>query len=237
MSLPFPSYPHYPSTPYDAGITNDLDCHVTSWAIKPQHWKTPQYGELVYASFIGRHMIVRATWAALRDGKKTSISLRYVDEHGSLQHANAWRPEGKGIYHAFWNDAPLPKAGSYAHLVMLHRSALQPTTLQGFVHLSMDNKQPHFGRFFSQLDRALTLPLSEEWAPLLWEQGSKRKVIQPLTTHNCKGWWVDPNEKVWADITTRLHAGSSAVLRVETYGVPDKTQSDVAEAASEEDDE
>ena len=220
------SYVHEPATPLLAQV-GTIDVHTSGWCIQDPDTFWPGSGDLLFGSFIGRYPMLRAFWAGVQDAKKNRVSMGWRAPGNWNRTIGATRKSGKEQYLTFWNDSPLALAGSYAHLVILHRSALQPTTNTPFFHLSMDNQEPDLHHFYLQLDRVLTLPIIPAWSEALWQLGLERKAIKPMAAHNCKGWWVEPYENVWAEITTQLHTGDPrARARVETVGATPATDAD-----------
>jgi hypothetical protein len=226
----FPTYDHLPLTPITCTVGNNIQFPAIAWALKPDILSNAAYdrnGELMYVSIVDRYPLARAAWAAMLDVKKAAITLRspWPGQNPNniyYRYCTAHRADGKQQYRAFWNPTPLPIAGSYANLVLLHASYFEANSGSlGFFHLSIDNRRPQLDLFYAQLDRALVLPLQPAWKELLWERGISQGIIHSLTTHNCTAWWVEANsqELQWAAITTSLYAPGK-MLSTETYGPP-----------------
>ena len=123
-----------------------------------------------------------------------------------------------------------------AHMVIQHRSLLQPRTGQPFLHLVGADGTPNLKQFAWQLDQASTLPIKPTWAERLWNAGINAGIIVTLPSYGCQAYWVRPDEAVWSELVARC-AGATGAVTVETFGVDTDTTPTVAMVVSESDDE
>jgi hypothetical protein len=147
-----------------AHLKNQLAVPCVGWACIPSG--SPHNDEpvdvLVAFSGVGNQKKLKAAWATLMDSKRDLIKLPQLTTsyHGGVdvRHVAARRPEGKGVYDTFWNDAPLAESGM-AHLVIQHRSLLRPRSLMPFLHLTGEDGLPDLALFLLQLEAASDLPI------------------------------------------------------------------------------
>ena len=227
MSNLWPGYEHTPSPPCSASV-GTVHVHSLSWAVQDYETWWPKKGPMLYGSFTGKYPMLKAFWAGFNDGSKERVSLTYRQSTSSSDRSVASkRLPGSDVYFTFWNQQPLQMAGTYAHLLIAHRSALQPAPGQDFLHLSPDNLGADLGHFYRQLDAVLALPLVEAWTPQLWDVGLSKKLIVPVATHNAKAWWITSNEIRWARVVTAITTGNpDAPLRMETIGKAARGEAD-----------
>ncbi len=192
--------------------------------------------ELVYLSGVGPQKKLKAAWATLMDKKRDTIKVPTPGTYaGRFDLINTRRIEGSKIYETHWNDEPLPESG-LAHLVIQHRSLLQPRTGQPFLHLVGADGTPHLTQFAWQLDQAATLPIKPAWAERLWHAGLSAGVIVRLPSYGCQAYWVRPDDVAWSELVARC-AGATGPVSIETFGVETDTTPTVAMVVSESDDE
>lgn len=191
--------------------------------------------ELVYLSGVGPQKKLKAAWATLMDKKRDTIKVPTAGYAGRFDLINTRRLEGSKVYDTFWNDDPLAESGM-AHLVIQHRSLLQPRTGQPFLHLVGADGTPHLSQFAWQLDQASTLPIKPAWADRLWHAGLDAGVIAKLPSYGCQAYWVRPDEAAWSELIARC-AGASGPVSIETFGVDTDTTPTVAMVVSESDDD
>jgi len=191
--------------------------------------------ELVYLSGVGPQKKLKAAWATLMDRKRDTIKVPLPVSAGRLDLISTRRIEGSKVYDTHWNDEPLAESGM-AHLVIQHRSLLNPRTGQPFLHLVGADGTPHLSQFAWQLDQASTLPVKPCWAARLWDDGLSAGVIVRLPSYGCQAYWVCPDEAVWSELVARC-AGATGAVSIETFGVDHDTTPVVAMVVSETDDE
>ncbi len=212
-----------------------VDC--TGWAYLPANSPDNEGAvhELVYLSGVGPQKKLKAAWATLMDKKRDTIKVPLPGSYaGRFDLINTRRMEGSKIYETHWNDDPLPESG-LAHLVIQHRSLLQPRTGQPFLHLVGADGTPHLTRFAWQLDQASTLPIKPAWADRLWHDGLAASIIITLPSYGCQAYWVRPDEAAWAELVARC-AGATGPVSVESFGVEPERVPDVAMVIEEHDD-
>ncbi len=213
-----------------------VDC--VGWAYLPANSPDNEGNihELVYLSGVGPQKKLKAAWATLMDKKRDTIKVPLPGSYaGRFDLINTRRMEGSKIYETHWNDDPLPESG-LAHLVIQHRSLLQPRTGQPFLHLVGADGTPHLSQFAWQLDQASTLPIKPAWAERLWHDGLDAGIIVTLPSYGCQAYWVRPDEAAWSELVARC-AGATGPVSVETFGVETDTTPTVAMVVSESDDE
>ena len=213
-----------------------VDC--IGWAYVPANSpdNAGSIHELVYLSGVGPQKKLKAAWATLMDKKRDTIKVPLPGSYaGRFDLINTRRMEGSKIYETHWNDEPLPESG-LAHVVIQHRSLLQPRTGQPFLHLVGADGTPHLTQFAWQLDQASTLPIKPAWADRLWHDGLSAGSIVTLPSYGCQAYWVRPDEAAWSELVARC-AGATGAIGIETFGVETDTAPPVAMVVSESDDE
>jgi hypothetical protein len=156
-----------------------LRAYCVGYAVDTEH-----SSGVVYLSLIGYRAAVRAVWAALLDGDAIEIGRQ---EFRRLDGAYVTR------------TVRLPENGA-DHLVMLHQQAALPNLAVGqeFYVLNDVGKVPPYERFLAMLDHATAAPLLPQWARLLWENGRRNKLIEPLdAARGVKCWWVSADDEMW----------------------------------------
>jgi hypothetical protein len=180
---------------------NGLSAHCYGYALN-------NLGELVYLTMIGPQVAVRGVWAALMEGRYNAIEVagivlrRTMDvKYVKLETALA--------------------AVQQRHLVLLHPHALcrrlgqdrgagndsdkamnSSQQIQEFYVLARDADHPHIDLFFSMLNEVIAVPLLQEWAYWLWEQGQRPRRRGALIKRlkDCRGlaaWRVLNDEDAW----------------------------------------
>ena len=210
-----------------------VDC--VGWAYLPANSPDNEGAihELVYLSGVGPHKKLKAAWATLMDRKRDTIKVPVLVGPARTDLINTRRLEGSKVYETHWNDEALPESGM-AHLVIQHRSLLQPRTGQPFLHLVGADGTPHLTRFAWQLDQAATLPIKPAWAERLWADGINAGVIIKLPSYGCQAYWVRPDEAAWSELVARC-AGATGPVCIETFGVEANATPTVAMVVSESD--
>jgi len=191
--------------------------------------------ELVYLSGVGPQKKLKAAWATVMDHKRDTIKVPGSGSAGRFDLINTRRLEGAKVYETFWNEEPLAESGM-AHLVIQHRSLLNPRTGQPFLHLVGADGTPHLSRFAWQLDQASTLPIKPGWAERLWSTGLDAGAIVRLPSYGCAAYWVRPDEESWSELVARC-AGATGPVTVERFGVETETVPTVAMVVEERDDD
>jgi|GEM_PF-983793 len=190
-----------------------LRAYCVGYAVDTEH-----SSGVVYLSLIGYRAAVRAVWAALLDGDAIEIGRQ---EFRRLDGAYVTR------------TVRLPENGA-DHLVMLHQQAALPNLGVGqeFYVLNDTGKVPPYERFLAMLDRATSAPLLPQWARLLWENGRRNKLIEPLdAARGVKCWWVSADDEMWLALIQKGLARKKLSLtvspRAETLDVPDALRTQV----------
>ena len=191
--------------------------------------------ELVYLSGVGLQKKLKAAWATLMDRKRDTIKVPLPGHAGRIDLIATRRLEGSKVYESFWNDEPLAESGM-AHLVLQHRSLLNPRTGQPFLHLVGADGTPNLCQFAWQLDQASTLPITSSWAMRLWDDGLRAGIIVSLPSYGCQAYWVRPDEAAWSELVARC-AGATGPVSIETFGLDADTTPAVAMVVSESDDD
>jgi hypothetical protein len=204
-----------------------FDC--TGWAYLPAGSRQNDEAQhaLVYLSGVGNQKKLKAVWATLQDHKREAIKLpQPTRQYGGTYSTNfipARRPDGTHIYQTFWNDEPLPESGM-AHMVIQHRSLLNPRALEPFLHLTGADGTPDLALFMRQMDVASTFPLKTAWAEHIWTAGVSAKLITALPSYGCMAYWVDPSDEAgWAKIVASCVGAATATIESIGEEVPDDT--------------
>jgi hypothetical protein len=236
--LPAQPFRYAPSAmPLPLQLKNGLLLDVLCWSVlPPETYDNPgPVAEIVYLSPVGAQKKLKAAWATLMDKKREVLRLP-DDKHGrayALEYVAARRVEGKCMYVSHWNDTPLPESG-LAHLVIQHFSIHRPRTALPFLHVTGMDGIPDLKHFFIQMDIASPYPLQPAWATALWERGLALKLIIPLPSRGCTGFWVRTDDPRWAQIVAHC-AGGSGDVRIETIGV-EHARAAVPQVVNEDDD-
>ena len=145
----------------------------------------------IYLSLVGYRTAVRGVWAALMDNRAIELSNQVLR-----------RVEGAYLS----RTVQLPESG-LDHMVLLHHQAAIPhlEAGQAFYVLSREagsgmkqNNTRLIERFVAMLDRATAVPLLKPWGAVLWKQGLKNKLIEPLSdTRGVEGWRVSADSELW----------------------------------------
>lgn len=225
------------SQPLKLELKTGLLADCLGWAYLPANSPENEgtMHELVYLSGVGPQKKLKAAWATLMDKKRDTIKVPTAGAAGRVDLINTRRLEGTKVYETFWNDDPLAESG-LAHLVIQHRSLLNPRTGQPFLHLVGADGTPHLSQFVWQLDQASTLPIKPSWAARLWDNGLAADVIMRLPSYGCQAYWIRPDEVAWSEMVARC-AGAAGPVSIETFGVDADTTPAVAMVVSESDDD
>ena len=193
-----------------------LRAYCVGYAVDAEH-----RGGVVYLSLIGYRAAVRAVWAALLDGDAIEIGRQ---EFRRLDGAYVTR------------TVRLPENGA-DHVVMLHQQAVLPNLAVGqeFYVLNDAGKLPPYERFLAMLDRATSTPLLPQWARLLWENGRRNKLIEPLdAARGVKCWWVSADDEMWLALIQNGLARKKLPLSVSPREVLDAHDALHAQGQSDE---
>jgi hypothetical protein len=144
---------------------------------------------LVYLEMVGEKGAVKANWAALAGGGKTHwIGRRRVALGGMKAHVKVQTALPCG-----WVDQ-----------ILIHKQAsLQEMSPQEPFYLLDDGQQAIPPLFYPMLNKCLAVPLLEEWAGYLWEEGRARDLISLLDDGQGQGyaaWRVAPAPEAWQTV-------------------------------------
>ena len=157
----------------------------------------PDEENVVYLQLVGPKQSVRANWAALVGNKVQWIGRQKIRLEGMKQHVlvQATLPCG-------WTD-----------YVLIHRQAsLKEMSPEEPFFLLDDGERPIPPLFYPMLNKCLAIPLLESWAPVLWEQGRVRGLIEPLNDGRGQGyaaWRVLPAPAEWEQVVQAGLAGKA----------------------------
>jgi hypothetical protein len=147
-------------------------------------------GALVYLEMLGPKQAVKANWAALAGGKGRVhwLGSRRVELDGMKQHIRV--------------QASLPCG--WGNIVLIHKQAsLKEMNPEQPFYLLDDGGQPIPPLFYPMLNRALALPLLENWTEYLWNAGRQQGLIHLLDEGRGQGyaaWRVLPAAAEWQQV-------------------------------------
>lgn len=216
-----------------AEFVNGLLCDTLTWVVLPG--RSPANAgatdQIIHASFVGHQKKCKAAWAAIMTSKG-KIKLPIDDGRGNNVFREATRLEGKDRYYSFWSDA---LSCGLSHLVIDAREGFNPRPGVPFAHIVGSDGSPDFQRFFKQLDRALRLPIQENWIEEIWTLAKDAQLITPLPSYGCRGFWIQAdNDALWAKVISQCAGGNNPTGAILTFG---STHGAVLDDIAEEEDD
>jgi len=143
---------------------------------------------IVYLEMVGHKQAVRANWAALAAKKVRWIGGQRVYLDGMKEHVlvRASLPCG-------WVD-----------YILIHKQAsIREMNPEAPFFLLDDGRQPIPPLFYPMLNNCLAVPVLENWAVYLWENGRARRLITLLNKGEGQGyaaWQVLPAPDEWQKV-------------------------------------
>lgn len=143
---------------------------------------------IVYLQMVGLKPSVRANWAALVAKKVCWISGQRVYLDGMKEHVMV-----KSSLPCGWVD----------HILIHKQASIREMNPEEPFFLLDDGRQSIPPLFYPMLNKCLAVPILEDWAGYLWENGRSRKLITLLNDGQGQGyaaWRVLPAPEKWQTI-------------------------------------
>lgn len=131
---------------------------------------------IVAIQMLGVSQSVNANWAALMGGGKSDyIHGVYVKLGGTKKHVKLQKL--------------LPETG-WKELWLIHKqaSANEMDAGEPFFYLLQQQEEDVPANFIGLLDKAIPIPVREQWAAYLFTEGLRTELIRPLDEYHCVGW-------------------------------------------------
>jgi hypothetical protein len=151
---------------------------------------------LVYLEMLGPKQSVKANWAALVGGGKVHwLGSRRIELDGMKEHVRVQTSLPCG-----WNNT-----------ILIHKQAsLREMNPEQPFYLLDDGRQSIPPLFYPMLNKALALPLLENWSGYLWQAGREHDLVHILDNGQGQGyaaWRVLPAAAEWQEL---VQAGLAA---------------------------
>ena len=149
---------------------------------------------------VGSSTKCTAAWASILDGSRHAITLPQLPFAPSMalgKHLSyhrigkqlAQKAKGTQHYRTLRNETPLPSS-RLATTTILHRSVLTPHAGEDCLHITGMDGIPNHAILWAHLERACPLPLQSHWLDALWQLGLTHRLIVPLPSWGCQGYWL-----------------------------------------------
>ncbi|MBE2223818.1 MAG: hypothetical protein IAF02_19920 [Anaerolineae bacterium] len=154
----------------------DISCYTAYSAVDKTH------NTLIALHMIGYEQAVRSNWAKLVTSKSVYnyINTCLVETQGSRDHVTM--------------KTMLPESG-WLDMWLIHK--------QCTIDQINPRRNPHFyiftpdealntasdtlkAQFITLLDKAINIPILPEWSEYLWQEGDRKKLIQPINPDDCR---------------------------------------------------
>jgi len=143
---------------------------------------------IVYLEMVGHKQAVRANWAALVGKKVNWIGGQRIYLEGMKAHVMV-----RSSLPCGWAD----------HILIHKQASIREMNPEEAFFLLDDGRQPIPPLFYPMLNKCLAVPVLEEWAGYLWENGRERRLITLLNDGEGQGyaaWRVLPAADEWQSI-------------------------------------
>jgi hypothetical protein len=143
---------------------------------------------IVYLAMVGHKQAVRANWAALAAKKVRWIGGQRVYLDGMKEHVLV--------------RASLP-CGWVDHILIHKQASIREMNPEEPFFLLDDGRHPIPPLFYPMLNKCLAVPVLEDWAGYLWENGRTRHLITLLNKgegQGCAAWRVLPAPDAWQEL-------------------------------------
>jgi hypothetical protein len=143
---------------------------------------------IVYLEMVGHKQSVRANWAALVGKKVCWIRGKRVYLEGMKAHVLV-----KSSLSCGWVD----------HILIHKQASIREMNPEEPFFLLDDGQQSIPPLFYPMLNKCLAVPVLEDWAGYLWENGRSRNLITLLNDGRGQGyaaWRVLPAPDVWQEL-------------------------------------
>ncbi len=143
---------------------------------------------IVYLEMVGHKQSVRANWAALVGKKVCWIGGQRVYLDGMKEHVMV-----KSSLPCGWVD----------HILIHKQASIREMNPEEPFFLLDDGNQAIPPLFYPMLNKCLAVPVLEEWAGYLWENGRSRKLIMLMNEGQGQGyaaWRTLPAPDVWQEL-------------------------------------
>jgi hypothetical protein len=182
-------------------VQNDPSKKITAAKGLPVH--TPALvldsdnDNIIYLQMLGNKQAVRANWAALVAKKACWIGGQRVYLNGMKAHLLL--------------KASLP-CGWVDHILIHKQASIREMNPEEPFFLLDDGRQSIPPLFYAMLNKCLAVPVLDEWARYLWENGRQRKLITLLNGGEGQGyaaWRVLPAPDAWQEVVQAGLKGNS----------------------------
>ncbi|MCA9922859.1 MAG: hypothetical protein KC421_10825 [Anaerolineales bacterium] len=143
---------------------------------------------IVYLQMVGHKQSVRANWAALVAKKVRWIGGQRVYLDGMKEHVLV-----KSSLPCGWVD----------HILIHKQASIREMNPEEPFFLLDDGNQAIPPLFYPMLNKCLAVPVLEDWAGYLWENGRSRKLITLMNEGQGQGyaaWRVLPGAEEWRNV-------------------------------------
>jgi hypothetical protein len=143
---------------------------------------------IVYLEMVGHKQSVRANWAALVGKKVCWIGGQRVYLDGMKEHVMV-----KSSLPCGWVD----------HILIHKQASIREMNPEEPFFLLDDGNQAIPPLFYPMLNKCLAVPVLEEWAGYLWENGRSRNLITLMNDGQGQGyaaWRTLPTPDVWQEV-------------------------------------
>jgi hypothetical protein len=143
---------------------------------------------IIYLEIVGNKQAVRANWAALVGKKVCWIGGQRIDLDGMKEHVMV--------------RSSLP-CGWVDHILIHKQASIREMNPEEPFFLLDDGRESISPLFYPMLNKCLAMPVLEEWAVHLWENGRARNLVTLLNDGEGQGyaaWRVLPAPDEWQNV-------------------------------------
>lgn len=146
------------------------------------------HNNVIYLEMVGNKQAVRANWAALVGKKVCWVGGQRIDLDGMKEHVMV--------------RSSLP-CGWVDHILIHKQASIREMNPEAPFFLLDDGRESIPSLFYPMLNKCLAMPVLEDWAMYLWENGRARNLVTLLNDGEGQGyaaWQVLPAPDEWQKI-------------------------------------